>query len=159
MTRLAPWPDFAGKPIHEGDTIRHPESGQEGRVVFLPGHQDPSDQWRVDYGNFEALSRLSLQIGEKGRAVVVQPRPPPPRNLCTCRSQDPVHGEWCPRTECKYTAGKTLVRAFGLMPAEVQAMFPAEKLRDGWPEGDLSDMRHLVMLSAPPGAQPPSGGA
>ncbi len=65
----APWPDFAGQPIYEGDVIQHPESGEAGRVVFLPNEADPSDAWRVDYGT-GTLSRLCLQIGDKGRAVV-----------------------------------------------------------------------------------------
>ena len=65
----APWPDFAGRDVHEGDTIRHP-SGETGKVVFLAGERDPDDQWRVDYGG-PTLSRLCLQVGDKGQAVVV----------------------------------------------------------------------------------------
>lgn len=65
---IAPWPDFAGKIIHEGDTIEH-LSGECGVVVFLANETDPGDQWRVDYGTGD-LSRLCLQIGDKGRAVV-----------------------------------------------------------------------------------------
>jgi hypothetical protein len=64
----APWPDFTGHDIHEGDTIEHP-SGERGTVVFLAHEADPGDQWRVDYGGGN-LSRLCLQIGDKGRAVV-----------------------------------------------------------------------------------------
>ncbi|WP_157443346.1 hypothetical protein [Curvibacter lanceolatus] len=30
----APWTDFAGNPIHAGDTIRHPTDGSEG-LVFV----------------------------------------------------------------------------------------------------------------------------
>lgn len=67
--RKAPWPDFAGNPIHEGDTIEHP-SGDRGMVVLLPNEEHEGDQWRVDYGSGD-LSRLSLQIGDKGRAVVI----------------------------------------------------------------------------------------
>ena len=66
--RVAPWPDYAGKPIREGDTITHP-SGQSGVVVFLGDETDPRDQWRVDYGS-HGLSRLCLQIGDKGMAAV-----------------------------------------------------------------------------------------
>lgn len=66
--RTAPWPDFAGGEIREGDTIQHP-LGERGRVVFLPTEDDPSSQWRVDYGD-AYLSRLCLQIGPSGRAVV-----------------------------------------------------------------------------------------
>jgi len=64
----APWTDFAGKDIHEGDIIEHP-SGERGRVVFLEQESDPGDQWRVDYGE-DNLSRLCLQVGDKGQAVV-----------------------------------------------------------------------------------------
>lgn len=65
----APWPDINGQDIYDGDTIEHP-SGERGTVVFLSHETDPGDQWRVDYGN-AGLSRLCLQIGERGRAVVV----------------------------------------------------------------------------------------
>lgn len=64
----APWPDFSGNEIHEGDTIE-PPSGERGTVVFLANEQEPGDQWRADYGTGD-LSRLCLQIGDKGRAVV-----------------------------------------------------------------------------------------
>jgi hypothetical protein len=66
----APWTDFAGNDIHEGDTIQHPTSGERGTVVFLAHEERPIDQWRVDYGN-GGISRLCLQIGDKGQAVVV----------------------------------------------------------------------------------------
>ena len=65
---LAPWKDFAGRSIYEGDSIEHP-SGERGTVVFLDHESNECDQWRVDYGT-EGLSRLCLQIGDKGRAVV-----------------------------------------------------------------------------------------
>ncbi|NRF65706.1 hypothetical protein HLB44_01780 [Aquincola sp. S2] len=64
--RKAPWPDYDRRDIHEGDRIVHP-SGQRGTVVFLAAGIDP---WRVDYGD-GLLSRLVLQLGIKGRAVVV----------------------------------------------------------------------------------------
>jgi len=65
--QAAPWPDFAGNTICEGDVILHP-SGERGLVVLLDTGE-PSDRWRVDYGSGD-LSRLCLQIGEKGQAVV-----------------------------------------------------------------------------------------
>jgi hypothetical protein len=68
--REAPWPDFAGNPIRDGDTIQHPASGQTGRVVFAPARAE--DQWLVSYADGD-VSRLRLQIGDKGRAVVVEP--------------------------------------------------------------------------------------
>jgi hypothetical protein len=64
----APWTDYNGQDINEGDTIQHP-SGERGRVVFLVNEKDPGDQWRVDYGD-GSLSRLCLQIGDKGQAIV-----------------------------------------------------------------------------------------
>lgn len=70
MMRKAPWIDYAGHPIREGDTIRHP-SGEEGEVVFMPEEGRPEDQWRVAYGD-GLLSRLCLQVGDKGQAVVVR---------------------------------------------------------------------------------------
>lgn len=68
--RVAPWTDFAGSAIYEGDTIEHP-SGDRGRVVRLAGQLHEIDRWRVDYGHGD-ISRLGLQIGDKGRAVVVK---------------------------------------------------------------------------------------
>jgi hypothetical protein len=64
--RKAPWPDYERRDIHEGDRIVHP-SGESGTVLFLGSDSDP---WRVDYGK-GVLSRLVLQLGIKGRAVVV----------------------------------------------------------------------------------------
>jgi hypothetical protein len=64
----APWHDFAGNEIHVGDTIVHP-SGEEGEVVFFAWEPYIHDQWKVDYGELP-FSRLCLQIGSKGRAVV-----------------------------------------------------------------------------------------
>jgi hypothetical protein len=66
----APWSDFKGQDIHEGDMIEHP-SGERGTVVFLASEKEPSDRWRVDYGG-SVHSRLCLQIGDKGQAVVVR---------------------------------------------------------------------------------------
>ena len=66
--RLAPWPDFVGKQIFEGDTLVHP-AGDRGVVVFLEEHTLPGDQWRVRYTD-GTLSRLALQINDKGQAVV-----------------------------------------------------------------------------------------
>lgn len=72
--RKAPWTDFDGNLIYEGDTIVHP-SGDRGVVTFLPDHDNAADQWRVDYGD-GARSRLMLQIGDKGQAVVLAPAAP-----------------------------------------------------------------------------------
>lgn len=69
LINIAPWQDYEGKFIQAGDTIRHPD-GDEG-VVVLTDDIDAGDRWRVDYGN-GPLSRLCLQIGPKGQAVVVK---------------------------------------------------------------------------------------
>lgn len=66
----APWRDYAGNDIYEGDTVRHP-SGEQGVVVVWPDESEPSDQWRVRYDDGVVL-RLCLQVGDKGCAEVVQ---------------------------------------------------------------------------------------
>ncbi|MCD6347653.1 MAG: hypothetical protein J7L96_09565, partial [Bacteroidales bacterium] len=66
----APWSDFSGKDIKEGDKIIHP-SGQSGIVVYHRDREDPSDAWCVVYDDF-VESRLCLQIGDKGCAVVTR---------------------------------------------------------------------------------------
>ena len=66
--KKAPWPDYSGEAIYEGSTILH-LSGETGKVVCLPDFELPEDQWRVDYGD-GVLSRLCLQIGDKGMASV-----------------------------------------------------------------------------------------
>jgi len=70
----APWKDFKGADIHEGDVIEHP-SGERGTVVCLRIYDDEADRWRVKYGTPDGgYSRLCLQIGDKGQAVVVSGR-------------------------------------------------------------------------------------
>lgn len=66
---VAPWSDYAGHPIHAGDVLQHPTS-ERGIVVHQPESLDVNDRWFVDYGGYRL--RLSLQIGDKGRAVVVR---------------------------------------------------------------------------------------
>ena len=74
----APWPDFAGNPIREGDTIRHPTDGVTAVVFVLADETDPNERWRVLYGGrgdgwpSMRVSRLCLQIGHRGQAVVVR---------------------------------------------------------------------------------------
>lgn len=65
-----PFRDFLGNQINEGDEIIHPSS-ERGRVVVLNEYENISDRWRVDYGD-GILSRLCLQIGDKGKAIVVR---------------------------------------------------------------------------------------
>lgn len=59
--------DYNGNDIYEGDKIIHP-SGQTATVKYL---DNDIDNWRVDYGD-GVLSRLSLQVGDKGMATVFQ---------------------------------------------------------------------------------------
>lgn len=62
--REAPWKDFHGNRLFEGDAIIHPD-GDSGKIIFKdgPGLCD-ADKWFVDYGpEFKVLSRLCLQIG------------------------------------------------------------------------------------------------
>lgn len=70
MRSTAPWPDFAGHPIRERDLIRHPD-GATGTVVLQPGPGSAQSRWRVDYGDGSPTLALCLQIGDKGRAVVI----------------------------------------------------------------------------------------
>jgi hypothetical protein len=65
--RKAPWVDYDGNELFEGDTVEH-QNGEMGRIEFHCRFSSEADQWRVDYGE-GALSRLCLQIGDKGRAV------------------------------------------------------------------------------------------
>lgn len=67
----APWPDFNGLPINHGDRLVHPD-GSEFVAVKLPGYADDSDAWRAIYDGESVPSRLSLQIGGKGKAIVRQ---------------------------------------------------------------------------------------
>ncbi len=69
---LAPWPDFNGNPIHHGDRMWHPVSGQTFTAVRLRGIPDPGNAWRAIYDSEDpvGVSRLCLQIGDKGMAVL-----------------------------------------------------------------------------------------
>jgi hypothetical protein len=74
---VAPWPDFAGATIRSGDRIAHPD-GAAGTVVYVPGFDGPHDSWRVVYDGSAELSRLCLQIGDKGMASVIRRSAHPP---------------------------------------------------------------------------------
>lgn len=67
--QVAPWTDFAGNPIHAGDTIAHP-SGERGKVLYEAGRLNETERWRVSYYGKAPTSSLALQIGDKGQAVV-----------------------------------------------------------------------------------------
>lgn len=66
MKNIAPWRDFFGNVLCEGDLIRHPD-GSEGNVTFDGSKSHVSDHWKVSYSDGQ-LSRLCLQIGDKGMA-------------------------------------------------------------------------------------------
>lgn len=66
--KVAPWPDFEGKPIHVGDTLRHPDGSTA--VVQLDAARGEDGQWRAVYQDGVSLW-LGNQIGNKGGAIVV----------------------------------------------------------------------------------------
>lgn len=67
---VAPWPDFEGKPIHVGDTLRHPDGSTA--VVQLDPARGEDGKWRAVYQDGLSLW-LGNQIGNKGGAIVVAP--------------------------------------------------------------------------------------
>lgn len=70
---VAPWPDYAGKPIRHGDRLQHPD-GTTFVTIRINGQDDEFNAWRCVYDGADILvttSRLCLQIGDKGQAVVV----------------------------------------------------------------------------------------
>ena len=69
--RRAPWKDYKGNTIYEGDRITHPvdPEWQTGIVEFDPKGQGHHGKWKVRYRNGDLLA-LCLQIGDKGQAVV-----------------------------------------------------------------------------------------
>jgi hypothetical protein len=68
--RKAPWPDFAGNDLYEGDIIIHP-NGEQGVIRYVPTiNKTVTDDWLVEYrGSSVGFSRLVLQVGSKGQAV------------------------------------------------------------------------------------------
>ena len=67
--RVAPFLDFEGNRILEGDTIRHP-TGDTAAVAYDEKRADDVGRWRAIYADGESLW-LGNQIGSKGMAVVV----------------------------------------------------------------------------------------
>lgn len=68
MREKAPWPDFAGNPVHEGDRLIRP-CGESG-VVRLREQDDGAGRWWVDYGHGQ-LRPLQTELGVTGRATVL----------------------------------------------------------------------------------------
>lgn len=74
----APWPDFKGHPIRHGDHMQHPD-GMAFTAIKVPGSDDPQDAWRAVYvchNGPSHVSRLGLQIGDKGQAFVIDAAAP-----------------------------------------------------------------------------------
>ncbi len=69
--KKAPWKDYNGNELFEGDKIIHP-SGEVGKIVFEKKWEESDSVWFVNYGN-DVFSQLCLQIGWKGQAVKVNP--------------------------------------------------------------------------------------
>lgn len=69
MRHTAPWTDYTGNPIQEGDRMVH-SCGDCGIVVLLPGQADDSERWRVDYGHGIVRS-LAHEVSATGRAIVI----------------------------------------------------------------------------------------
>lgn len=69
MKNKCPWKDFAGNDLYEGDFIIHP-NGEKGKILHFPARWNIHSQWMVDYQDGSPLSRLSMQIGDKGMAVL-----------------------------------------------------------------------------------------
>jgi len=67
QSKLAPWKDYQGNDLYEGDKLKHP-SGQTGVIEYHKDRHNQHDRWLVNYGD-RILSRLCLQINERGQGV------------------------------------------------------------------------------------------
>jgi hypothetical protein len=67
---IAPWPDHRGQAIHHGARLKHPVDGRAFVAVRLNGYDNENDAWRAVYDD-ASVSRLCLQIGDKGRAALI----------------------------------------------------------------------------------------
>lgn len=74
---IAPWPDFLGQTIRNGDRMSHLD-GTEFVVVHFPEFPSSGDAWRAVYCTEDSthVSRLCLQIGDKGQAFVIDAAAP-----------------------------------------------------------------------------------
>lgn len=68
--KKSPYTDYYNHEIFEDDLIQHP-SGEKGIVVFEERTENNSDNWLIQYED-GIKSRLCLQFGEKGQAVVLK---------------------------------------------------------------------------------------
>jgi len=140
---IAPWPDYAGNPIREGDTIRHPTDGVTAVVFVLADETDPNERWRVLYGGrgdgwpSMRVSRLCLQIGHRGQGVVVRSAAwahQPAIELLVGRAYRDLlnhpHDEWRARAQRVYCDLRdALVALTGSSAQEVQETFEELALR------------------------------
>lgn len=145
----APWPDYAGNPIREGDTIKHPNDDATAVVFVLADETDPNERWRVLYGErgdgwpSTRMSRLCLQVGHKGRAVVVRSVPDqfaggaevsPATQLRLARAYrdllNHAHDEWRARAQRVYCDLRDAIAGLtGAEPQLVQETFEELALR------------------------------
>jgi len=70
----APWPDFLGNPIHEGDKIRRLD-GWIGTVFIRKHIMNVSKQWFVNYGDACPSLNLLNEVGDENQAVVIDDCP------------------------------------------------------------------------------------
>lgn len=80
-----PYPDYKGNQIFAGDKIVH-TNGEVGIVVYEKNKIMACDQWLVNYGEAKHLSRLCLQVGDKGRGCKVSDEIP--------KMTDPLGKHW-----------------------------------------------------------------
>lgn len=100
-TAIAPWPDFLGRPIHHGDRMEH-TYGQGFVAVRLEGHADEGDAWRAIYDD-ATVSRLCLQIGDKGQARVVKAKGDAPATAPAEVTEDAARLDWIASQADEYT--------------------------------------------------------
>lgn len=67
MNKICPYRTFTGEKLHNGDHIIHPD-GRCAKILYIDKGDDV-DSWLCDYEDGSHLSRLCLQVGDKGRAV------------------------------------------------------------------------------------------
>lgn len=134
--RIAPWPDYAGNVIREGDTIIHPLSGDRGVVEVDESRAHETSKWRVRYEDgVDGTMALVLQIGDRGMAVVTSDPPPQPAVLVPADElaalrEDAERGRWLISKATQKTA--------------------YDVLGDGgqWSIGFFSDDHHLTVRQA-----------
>ena len=71
--KTCPFADYNGEPIREGDIIQHPRCETLAVVIYLADEDLDTDKWRAVYPHDGAITRLSLQVGPRGQAVVISP--------------------------------------------------------------------------------------